>query len=199
MAKKILIVLFVLTGVAFVQANVLSNAGFESGAIDNGWWSYLPTSGQTALVVSSPVFEGSYALEMLTIDGTTAKVGQSVAGKAGDVITVGVTYDNSEGSWAGAGISINYYDASWTYLNYAWVTMYSGSGGDDTGWVTFTANSGEGAWVAPAGTAFIQMEIHQWGWESAPSHYDNAVLTVPEPATMIMLALGGLTLIRKKA
>jgi hypothetical protein len=202
MSKKIVFVLVLLAAVIPVQANSLWNDGFEQPTALDGWWTYLATPAAQSIGIATSPAIGTQSVAIYTTDGTTAKIGQNITISPSDVgkaISVGVSYDNSAGAWNGGGISINYYDASWAYLNYAWVSMFSASGGDDTGWVAFNASTGEGTWTIPANTAYIGYEIHQWGWEASPSHYDNAVLTiVPEPATMIMLSIGGLALIRRK-
>ena len=127
----------------------------------------------------------------------------------GEVVTVGVSYRSPEGSYATFGLNVVYQDAYGVQITdvngsgvvtkwyYAWVEVFKATGGNDTGWVDFTASTGEGDWVAPAGTVYAKFIISQWGWEGDSNRYDDAILT-PEPTTMVMLTLGGLALIRRK-
>jgi hypothetical protein len=197
MAKKIAVLVLVLGMVVSAQAtNLLWNGSFDanSSAAD-GWWTYLPEPDNQAITIQAGTLS---TLCAHVSNATTASVqlGQSVAGAAGDVVVVSGAFQST--FWGGSGITINYVDSSWAYLGYAYVQLYKSTTGEDTGWQTFrfTTGSGEGTWTAPAGTAHITLKIEQWDWSEFS--YDEMSLSVPEPATMLVLAIGGL-LIRKRA
>jgi len=211
MLKKILVLMVVLAAITPVYAgNLLGNPGFESGALDGGWSSTLSGTGASAGVNNADKRTGTYSAYLKT-DGVTwgDYIQQTVAMTPGSPVTVGVSYRSPAGSWASFGLNVIYQDASHNQLTevnesnvvthwyYAWVPVFSGSGGDDTGWVDFTASTGEGDWVAPEGTVYAKFIISQWGWQGDSNRYDDAILT-PEPTTMVMLTLGGLALIRRK-
>ena len=185
------------------QANLLSNGDFETGDL-TGWWTANWGSEDQYIAV---VTDGTYVAEIYTVGGDGVQLGQDVAVGASPV-TVSLDYKVPAGSWNAMGVSVNYYDAS-GWLDYGWTLIYDyeSAGGGDDAWHSYTtegkpAGTGvgelEGLWTTPAGTTYISMYISQWGWVSGDgAHYDNVVLT-PEPATVLLLGLGGLALIRRK-
>jgi len=164
------------------------NGGFESGAIDGGWWTSLPDATSTVTIETWNVYAGSYAVAYVTQDTTAdTKLGQSITITAGNTYTVNAMYDAT--SWGGMGVAVNFYDASWAYLNYAWLPMYTGTG-VDTGWTSFSGN-----FTAVAGAAYADVTLNTWGWST--TYVDNVSVT-PEPATMVLLGIGGLVALRRK-
>jgi len=201
MSKKLSIFVCALCLVSIaVPANALTNGDFETGDL-TGWWTYIPdTANSSTSVVSGGPSGSSYCLQVYTTTPSESiQIGQDVAFTAGTALSISLDYSNPSNSWAGMGISVNYYDSSWTYLDYGWVTIYEGDG-TATGWVTWSSDSATnltGTWTAPTGTAYVSIKLLQWGWEASASSYDNVSVT-PEPATMVLLGIGGLLSLRRK-
>jgi hypothetical protein len=218
MSKKLIIfvcTLCLVGGVIPAKAtNLLTNGDFEAVPAEywdaeNGWnepsswwvWENSPAN-ESVSVLPGGVGGLQYA-NMYTGDGSTLQLGQDISFSPGLPVSVILMYNFPADNWAGAGITLHYKDAGWNVLDWGWATLYGGGGGGGSGWVLYDSDidmTKTGNWTAaPEGTVYLTLKIEQWGWQpgGSGSGYDNVVVT-PEPATMLLLGLGGLVLRRRK-
>ena len=199
MSKKLIILISICTMCLFggmVQAAPFGNGDFETGVL-SPWWGW--GDGGSVTIVPTGGVGGSQGALITNFGGTySTTLGQDIDWSAGASIDGKISLQYRADSWGGAGVAVKWFDSGWANIGWAWAQMYAGNG-TDTGWQPFTASSAvpgsAGTWIAPAGTAYAEIRVEQWTWGEV--YVDNVVLT-PEPATMILLGIGGLVALRRK-
>ena len=201
MLKRLLCFGFLSMLVAAMPAqavNLVTNGNFNTGDT-SGWWTYIGDPANEAISIVNPGgYDSTPALEMYNATGSfSATVGQTLAITAGMSFTESLVYADSQ--WGGSGITLWFYDVAtpsgtWDehVIGWNWNTIADNwaSAGDGT-WKSFTSP----VITAPTGTQSVLFKLEQWG--NSTIDYDNIVVT-PEPATMLLLGLGGLALARRR-
>ena len=175
------------------SAQLLNNGNFNTGDT-TGWWTYVPDTANSSLTVANLpgiTYDSTpYLYMMARSPSSDAILGQDPAVAAGSQYQVSLNYRGN--NWGGAGVSINYKDSSFNYINYEWATLYTGNG-IDTGWQSFTSPT----WTAPANTAYVEVRLEGYGWSD--TYIDNvSVNVIPEPGSAVLLGLGALALLVRR-
>jgi hypothetical protein len=190
--KKYLVVLFVAGLMAVpIQAELVTNGGFESD-LSTGWWNWSPdTETQSIIRQDVVVYGGSYSVEMdSATDGTWQELGTNAFEVDADT-TYSLSLVYNEVGWVGAGINLKYWDADWTEVgSQQWIDLvYSTEEGTET-WTAFGTD-----FTTAAGAVYMEVKIAQGGWGTL---YVDNVSVVPEPATLALMALGSTLLMRRR-
>jgi hypothetical protein len=183
----------VLTLSATSQATLLTNDDFETGD-GTGWM----TVGTNFAIVSDPTYsQNTYSATLLDDDTSWS---QCVSGTEGVEYTLSSDIiHNTAWNNRQAVLLLEFWDAGETALISGTEIGRLGKDSSDDTWFSFSGSA-----VAPTGTGLVKvillLEDGAGGGPNTPdgqAYWDNVVLT-PEPATVALLGLGGLFMLRRK-
>ncbi len=205
--KHVLTVLTIAMLSSVASANILVNGGFETGDL-TGWTlaDVGTTLPNTAVIDGSTItpYEGDYQLDLSGND----RVYQIVdgAGITGEVLVQAFSRD--EGS-TGQKYTMRLYGLDAGYVLGSDGAPDSGGTLIDSGeaflldtYANFHGDDGfdgDGVWEFDVGTGYDYLQVYIWnnGNDSELNVFDGITMT-PEPASMSLLAMGALALIRRR-
>jgi hypothetical protein len=168
-------------------ANLITNGGFDTDF--TGWWTYVPVPADQSITIDTVNFysgTGSAKMNCLNSSDSWQELGQDFAAAAST--TYNLSFEYSAEQWAQGGVNIKYMDASWGYLGYQWFSLLNTP--NPAGWQIYS-----GSFTTVAGTAHAEVKFTEGGYGAM--NIDDVSVT-PEPATMVLLGIGGLVALRRK-
>ena len=192
--KRSVVMLLAVTLVVGARANVISNGSFETGDATD-WWTYaVEPANQSLTVVDTMASDGAYSMEAYSATSTwSAQFGQYFTftpSAEGDVLTLTFDYYAVTDGWGSVGVNLDYYTDAKHWLG--WTTLFNESSAPVEGeWVPV-----EITYELPVGTYALDLKIEVANW--ATVNFDNFSATVPEPATLALMALGSALLMRRR-
>ena len=183
------------------QANMVPNAGFEIADVGDpnmpADWTILQSADK--VVWSDEAYTGSKCME-LQYNNPEAIISptERIAVTAGTEYTFGACLKSTNGAEAvGPNARLKWFDAAgdvvevpYGWNNWQWYAVTA-----PVEWTELTAVTIE----APAGAASVEYAwLYTWKGDSSSGVYIDDVSMTPEPATMGLLALGGLAMLRRR-
>jgi hypothetical protein len=195
-SKKIVVLLCVCAIAGIASANLLSNAGFEQG--DSGWidwglpgWNVWGSSGYHE---GSGPNGGDKCVKLWWDDTGLWQDFTAVAGNEYAFSIQVYNLSSNPSTWNGL-LRAEFYDASNAKISDAQLDRFYSATDSKNQWVEIG-----GTLTAPVGTAYGRIVFQVADWSEGVGgdlYFDNASVEIPEPATLVILGLGGLLFRRK--
>lgn len=174
-----------------VQANIVYNGDFNTGDLD-GWWSWSPEDPDQSITIedSEYGYDGTpYVVLWSASDGAWQELGTNAFGCA-ESTTYTLSFVYKADAWAGGGINLKYWDSAWAEVGSGeWIPLLSGEGSGE--WTSFSYD-----FTTAAGAANMEVKFAMGSWGTLSLDY---VSVVPEPATVSLLTLGCLGLLKRRS
>ena len=206
---KMLLSICLMVAVMSIPASAVVIGDWESGL--DGWIDWSGGSGTLTPGATAGVTLGSGSLRVDQSGwGQTLAIKLQDNGLVGDflansIFSIDVSVAANDGTVTGGysqvyAVSMNAEGAGWqdvasgTPVNFYW---WEGSG-ERTETLTIDYSAYKAAVPANPGWVEIIFALNTGGGAPTDMYFDNAQLTVPEPATLSVLGLGALALLRRK-
>ncbi len=197
MMKRVLFVVPIFLALTVpAGANLLVNGDFNTGDL-TGWWTWAADSAnQNAQIEPADgyTYDGTANARLWSASSVwEMTLGQEIAIGENTPYSVSFVYSSRlTDSWGSASVAIDYYDAAWTWIGYEWFALYNEEPGPNAEgeWLSYS-----GDFTTVTGTAYTSLKFQAANWTTV--YFDNVSL-VPEPATLVLFAAGGLAMLRRK-